>query len=162
MFQPFQSSHFKEFNMRLKAFWEQFLYTIITGIWCHSSWHPSRANFQPNLCLRVANISQQHTLPRSVAFFAHRTDPFRNSAETTEACSDLRCSVDLSLHVDLLASSLWFWSPSPSSSAPRRVSALAEEASRGLQGAFSILHPGLSVQRPWPVTRLHTHTHANF
>lgn len=33
---------------------------------------------------------------------------------------------------------------------------------RGFQGAsrgLSILHPGLSVQRPWPVIQLHTHTH---
>lgn len=103
-----------------------------------------------------ADISQQHSLPSFDAFFAHWADPSRNSAETTDTSLDCRYSPDLLLHIDLLASSLWFWSPFPSSSAPRRVSALAEGASRGL----SILHPGLSVQRPWPVIQLHTHTHA--
>lgn len=86
---------------------------------------------------RVAGISQQHTLPGFVAFFAHCTDPFRNSAETADTSLDCRCSSDLSLHVDLLASSLRFWSPFPSSSAPGGCQRWLKGLPGGFKGPFN-------------------------
>lgn len=86
---------------------------------------------------RAAGILQQHTLPGIDAFFAHCADPFRNSAETTDTSLDCRCSPDLSLHVDLLASSLRFWSPFPCSSAPGGCQRWLKGLPGGFKGPFN-------------------------
>lgn len=86
---------------------------------------------------KVASVSQQHTLPGFDAFFTHCTDPFRNSAETTDTSLDCRCCPDLSFHVDLLASSLWFWSPFPSSSAPGGCQHWLKGLPGGFKGPFN-------------------------
>lgn len=86
---------------------------------------------------RVAGILQQHTLPGFDAFFARCVDPFRNSAETTDTSLDCRCSPDLSLRVDLLASSLRFWSPFPSSSAPGGCQCWLKGLPGGFKGPFN-------------------------
>lgn len=102
-----------------------------------------------------ANISQQHTLPSFDAFFAHWADPSRNSAETTDTSLDCRYSPDLLLHIDLLASSLWFWSPFPSSSAPGGC----QHWLKGLQGAFQSFIQVL-VFKDLGQSSSCTHTHA--
>lgn len=86
---------------------------------------------------RAAGILQRHTLPGIDAFFAHWADPFRNSAETTDTSLDCRCSPDLSLHVDLLASSLRFWSPFPCSSAPGGCQRWLKGLPGGFKGPFN-------------------------
>lgn len=107
-----------------------------------------------------ADISQQHTLPSFDAFFAHWADPSRNSAETTDTSLDCRYSPDLLLHIDLLASSLWFWSPFPSSSAPGGC----QRWLKGLQGAFQsfiqvLVFKDLGQSSSCTHTRMHTPTH---
>lgn len=107
-----------------------------------------------------ADISQQHTLPSFDAFFAHWADPSRNSAETTDTSLDCRYSPDLLLHIDLLASSLRFWSPFPSSSAPGGC----QRWLKGLQGAFQsfiqvLVFKDLGQSSSCTHTRTHTPTH---
>lgn len=113
--------------------------TTITRIGCHWSWHsPWGLCFSQFFFWSSRHFTASYsTLAGFDAFLAHCADPFRNSAETTDTSLDCRCSPDLLLHVDLLASSLRFWSPFPSSSAPGGCQSWLKGLPGGFKGPFN-------------------------
>lgn len=119
-------------------------FPAITGSGCHWAWHsPSGRCFSTALW-----NSRRLTVAYSSAFWclflffflffcARFADPFRNSAETTDTSLDCRCTLDLLLHVDLLASSLRFDLPSPASPAPGGCQRWLKGLPGGFKGPFN-------------------------